>query len=337
MWETARIARQIGGGATPLAKGFQGSAVIAPTISTSVVIPTFNSANTIERAIGSCRRQSFAPSEIIVVDDASTDATPGLMACLKREDSRIRYLRLPRREGAQKARLTGIVESRSDWIVFLDADDELLPDSILRRTEILSDSDDETALVYGDTYFEAPGENFFRFKELYGLSYQWLCKELSLCPYSCMMVRRAAFGRAGYPDPHFPSWQDDDMVLTIGKIFPVRHCGAPVAIMHRVSNSITSSQRRIAEGCRLMVRKYTRDIVEHHGYFRLFLWNIRIARAYLLAFCGDDLAVHHKYVQKKGLCPQIVARSQVLYRGAIRRLAQGLTKYLSRHFDHIYA
>jgi len=303
----------------------------------SVVIPAFESADTLERAVVSAARQTVAPCDIVVVDDASTDSTLALMADFQRRDARVRYIRLSRREGAQSARLRGVAESRGDWVVFLDADDELLADSIEKRMAVLAGSHGDTALIYGDTYFDACGENLFQFKRLDGHSYPWLCRELSLCPYSCMMVRKDSFARAGYPSPDFPSWQDDDMVLTIGKHYAVRHCGAPVAVMHSASGSITSSARRISEGCRMMVRKYAADIVEHHGYFRLLLWKARVVRACALAFCTDGAERGHKYLRNESAQPERCDNSRILYRWLLGHFAHGLTQYLKRHFDHIYA
>ncbi|MEO0250506.1 MAG: hypothetical protein ABIN58_13475, partial [candidate division WOR-3 bacterium] len=98
------------------------------------------------------------------------------------------------------------------------------------------------------------------------------------------MVRRACFPVAGYPDLDFPSWQDDDMALTIGRFFPVLHCGLPVAVMYPGTERITSNWERLAKGCKLMVRKYRKDIVRYHGYSRLVLWWLRILRACLLSY-----------------------------------------------------
>jgi glycosyltransferase involved in cell wall biosynthesis len=306
-----------------------------PHLSISVVIPAFNSASFLQRAIASCQAQSYAPTEIIIVDDASTDETPDLMALVQQDDPRIRYIRLSSGEGAQSARLKGVTESTGDWVLFLDADDELLADSIRVRVEVLG-SCEQTALIYGDTYLGEAGKRLVQFKQLDGHSYSWLCKELSLCPYSCMMVRKQAFDVVGYPDAHFPSWQDDDMVLTIGRVFPVRHCGVPVTIMHRVSGSITSNCQRVAEGCRLIVKKYARDIVQHHGHFRLMLWRARVLRAYLLAFCQENLENRGKCIETAALRQSAAVARSVCY-GALSYLADVLTHYLSRHFDHMYA
>lgn len=86
----------------------------------SVVIPAYNSAATLSRAIESVLAQSFPAHEVIVVDDASTDDTPALMA---RYGAPVRYLRRERNAGVSAARNFGASEARGNWLSFLDADD----------------------------------------------------------------------------------------------------------------------------------------------------------------------------------------------------------------------
>lgn len=86
----------------------------------SVVIPTFNSAETIIRAVHSVRNQTRAVDEIIVVDDGSTDDSCRILEQLKLPTLTIIRTR---NRGVEHARNTGILASRSSHIAFLDADD----------------------------------------------------------------------------------------------------------------------------------------------------------------------------------------------------------------------
>jgi glycosyltransferase involved in cell wall biosynthesis len=89
----------------------------------SVVIPTYNRANLLLRAIASVRRQQFTDYEIIVVDDGSQDAT---RECLQNLRPQIRYLCQGNR-GPGAARNAGIREARGDYVAFLDSDDLWFP------------------------------------------------------------------------------------------------------------------------------------------------------------------------------------------------------------------
>jgi glycosyltransferase involved in cell wall biosynthesis len=87
----------------------------------SVIIPTYNRAGFLLRALASVQRQKFYDYEIIVVDDGSHDATAD-----KVKGYAVRYLYQDNR-GVSSARNLGVAEARGRWLAFLDADDEWLP------------------------------------------------------------------------------------------------------------------------------------------------------------------------------------------------------------------
>ena len=108
----------------------------AGTVRVSVVIPAFNAEATIERAVASARLQTEARLEIIVVDDASSDATPVLVAKAAEADGRIKLLRQPANAGPAAARNRGIEAAKGDWIALLDADDSYLPDRLAKLLDL---------------------------------------------------------------------------------------------------------------------------------------------------------------------------------------------------------
>jgi glycosyltransferase involved in cell wall biosynthesis len=86
----------------------------------SVVIPTYNRANFVTKAIGSILNQTFSDYEIIVVDDGSTDDT---QEALEHYMGKIKYV-YQNNAGVSSARNVGVNESKGEWIAFLDSDDE---------------------------------------------------------------------------------------------------------------------------------------------------------------------------------------------------------------------
>ena len=104
-----------------------------PTV--SVVIPTYNRADVLPRAIDSALGQSVADIEVVVVDDGSTDDTEALVADY--EDDRLRYVAHETNRGANVARNTGIEAADGEYIAFLDSDDEWKPTKLERQLERL--------------------------------------------------------------------------------------------------------------------------------------------------------------------------------------------------------
>lgn len=102
--------------------------------SVSVIIPTYNRAQLITRAIWSVLDQEYTGSiEVIIIDDCSNDSTRQVVAGIS--DQRIRYVKLSTRNGACAARNTGILEAKGELIAFLDSDDFWLPGKLARVAE----------------------------------------------------------------------------------------------------------------------------------------------------------------------------------------------------------
>jgi len=119
----------------------------------SIITPTYNRAHTIERAIDSILKQSYQNFEMIIIDDGSTDNTQEIVEKYL-DDPRIRFLGLNKNGGVNVARNIGLtnVSKDSDWITFLDSDDEFFPDALENMKKTIE---------------ENPTYNYFRFAVVY--------------------------------------------------------------------------------------------------------------------------------------------------------------------------
>jgi succinoglycan biosynthesis protein ExoO len=99
-------------------------------IRASVIVPAYNAEGTIRRAIASALGQTQQHCEVLVIDDASGDATAAIVASFAEQDGRVRLLRNATNLGPAASRNRGLAVARGDWVVLLDADDELLPQRI---------------------------------------------------------------------------------------------------------------------------------------------------------------------------------------------------------------
>jgi hypothetical protein len=119
----------------PDVSAMPGSRPDAPLL--TVLIPSWNAASSIERALASILEERRIPLECVVIDDASTDGTADVVQAVADRDPRVVLIRLPSNMGVSNARNRGLAVARGVWLSFLDADDRLLPgaiDALMRPT-----------------------------------------------------------------------------------------------------------------------------------------------------------------------------------------------------------
>lgn len=113
----------------------------------SVVLPTYNRAHLLPRAIQSVLDQTYEDFELIVVDDASTDQTREVVASF--HDERIVYIRLEVNSGVSIARNTAIAQARGEYISLLDDDDEYLPNFLAETHRALEPAPATVGFAWG--------------------------------------------------------------------------------------------------------------------------------------------------------------------------------------------
>lgn len=117
----------------------------------SVVVPTFNRANLLPRALASVAAQTYRDLELIVVDDHSSDRTPEVIAGFAggAGGAAVRTVRHERNRGHSAALNTGIAAARGRYVAFLDDDDAWLPTKLAAQVAVLDRAPPEVGLVYG--------------------------------------------------------------------------------------------------------------------------------------------------------------------------------------------
>ena len=125
------------------------------TVAISVVIPVYNRARELERALASIAAQTRPVAEVIVVDDRSSDGSVET-ACGFQGPFEVVVLRHERNAGVSAARNTGLAAARGRWIGFLDSDDEWLPEKIERQLARLEQSGSDDLVLLGRMVVRGP-------------------------------------------------------------------------------------------------------------------------------------------------------------------------------------
>jgi len=120
----------------------------------SVVIPTFNVENYIEKCLNSVLNQTHKNIEIICIDDYSTDNTFSISKSYREKHSEIILLRNEKNKGAPFSRNRGLKIAKGEYIQFLDADDLLLPEKIKHQVELVSSAKEKPDFVAGNEFWE---------------------------------------------------------------------------------------------------------------------------------------------------------------------------------------
>lgn len=163
---------------------------MTPDSGICIVIPCYNGAATLARALQSCSGQPEA-AQIIVVDDASTDPSAELVLRYARSDPRVQLLRMPENGGAARARNWGALHASHDLLAFLDADDEYLPGALAAAHAFLAHHPAQVSVRLDVDYAGFPAEICAH------ADFAQHAATLSNTVPSSLVVRRAAFAALG--------------------------------------------------------------------------------------------------------------------------------------------
>ena len=195
----------------------------------SVIIPTYNRAHVLARAIDSVLAQSFRDVEVIVVDDGSTDGTPQLLAAY---GNRVKWVSQANR-GVSAARNTGIGRSRGTLTAFLDSDDEWLPDKLMRQVARCAHPTDDF-ICHTDEIWIRNGLPLAqkRIHRKQGGGFFDRALERCLISPSSVMLSRTLLDRVGWFDEGLPAGEDYDLWLRITAFYEVDFVPEPLVIKH---------------------------------------------------------------------------------------------------------
>ena len=179
----------------------------------SIVIPCYNQGRYLGDAIESARRQSHEPVEVIVVDDGSTDDTARVSAA----HPDVRYVH-QRNAGTAAARNRGLRDSRGEFVVFLDADDRLLPDAVAASVDYLARHPDVAFVAGHVRLIEADGTpGIVPAQDHEPAGYAALLRWNHIWTPGVVLYRRTAFDAVGDFDASAGGSADFDLNIRIAR------------------------------------------------------------------------------------------------------------------------
>ena len=185
----------------------------------SVIIPTFNRAHTLVRALESVLAQRYPAFEVIVVDDASRDNTAQILAAYPDVQS----MKLAQNCGVSAARNAGIERAKGEWIALLDSDDAWMQDKLARQVEMARQTPD-TLIFHTDEIWIRNGKRVNPMNK-HAKPDGWVYEaSLALCCISpsSVLMHRSVFEQCGVFDERLPACEDYDLWLRVFSRYPVK-------------------------------------------------------------------------------------------------------------------
>jgi glycosyltransferase involved in cell wall biosynthesis len=224
----------------------------------SIILPTYNRAKTLVRAIESVLKQTFDDFELLIIDDGSSDDTKQRVKPFL-TDVRVKYL-YQDNAGASAARNKGIELSVGEFIAFQDSDDEWLSTKLAEQVEIFKKNDNSLALVYCDMLrINSDGSEFKSYApdvtngELFNqktMEYQVFGIGIQSC-----LIRKQHLLEVGGFDQSFPRFIDLELFIRLSKI-AMFHRIKTILVKYYATEGISTNARNLAIARELLVNKY---------------------------------------------------------------------------------
>ena len=245
----------------------------------SVILPTYNRAKTLERAIESVLNQTYSDFELIIVDDRSTDETALVLAKYFGLDN-VRVIS-QLRHGCSVARNIGIDVSRGLYIAFQDSDDEWLCDKLEKAVSSLKSTGPETGVFYSDmirvlgdgkcTKFESPDVERGVLIDERTLDYQVYCIGIQSA-----VIKRECFERAGHFDETLQRFIDLELFIRMSDHFRFIHCKEAL-VKYYAGEGISTNRLALVKARQHLLRKYRHRLKEKKHYLAMQRLHLALA------------------------------------------------------------
>lgn len=225
----------------------------------SVVIPTYNRADLVVRAVESALAQTYSNLEVIVADDGSTDATQDMMKAYN-TNRRVKYIHIPHSGLPAVARNAGLREAQGEYIAFLDSDDAWMPEKLEKQMSVLL-SDPQVGLVCTNALVER-GENSSPYLKdgdgQSGYVFQSLLKENFIINSSVLTRRSVLQAEHGFcEDPVLRAMEDYHLWLRINLKHKTVYINELLTVYNDVPSESLRSEQKMLTYWQGMLRIYT--------------------------------------------------------------------------------
>lgn len=289
----------------------------------SVILPTYNRACLLGRAMKSILAQTYSNLELLIIDDASTDNTESVVKGF--QDNRVRYIRHMRRQGGAAARNTGINASSGELIAFQDSDDEWLLEKLEKQVGKLQRNSSIGVVFCGFAKWNGKVTAYVPQKSINiidgDISSQILKGNFVGTP--TMLIRREVLKRSGLFDRNLPRLQDWELVIRLAGICRFCFINEPLVMVYETHERISNNQQALVIAMEYILSKHNDKFLLHHSAMSDNLYKLGI----LFSEKGDIQHSRSSLTQSIKMNPRNIKASFLL---AFTFLGENATRFLIR-------
>lgn len=233
----------------------------------SVILPTYNRAVILKKAIDSVLTQTYTELELIIVDDGSTDQTAEMVHAIK--DARIRYMYTELNRGAAAARNFGITQASPDaaWIAFEDSDDLWHKDKLGKQICEM-EKHPEAGFCYHKIRYDLgggamailPDERLPIEKKRGNIYTQMLYDNLVACP--SLLIKKTLLERTGKFDEMLNALEDYDYALRLSRLAPAAFVEEVLLDASFSTTGVSGNAVNYLTASCILLGKYKKDYLE---------------------------------------------------------------------------
>lgn len=228
-------------------------------VQVSVIIPVYNRAHLLPRAVHSVLAQSFREFELLIIDDCSTDGAAEVVRSFT--DPRVVTIRLEENQGASAARNSGIQRAAGQYVAFLDSDDEWLPKKLERQLEVFRQGSERLGVVYTDQR-KIAWKYEPRTKKYSGDISQRILVNNFVGGMSTPLIRRFCLLAVGGFDEDVVATEDWDLWIRLAQNCEFQHLDQELVHYHHQQVSLTLDREASRRGLQVILERHQTKVAE---------------------------------------------------------------------------
>ena len=224
----------------------------------SVIIPTYNRASELKKAIESVQNQTFKNWEAIIIDDRSTDNTREVVRIWKLRDKRVKYYTTVFNSGSPVIpRNLGVKVADGDYIAFLDSDDTWLPTKLEKQLKLMKSK--KSMFSYHDLTVSKDDVYYNDWSKMSccheGMVFKQLLRK-NFIPTSSVMMRKDSYSVFKEMDHQYKISHDWDLWLKIAETISIQFLNEKLGVLNLHKGSVITEAHKRRVECRKIIKKW---------------------------------------------------------------------------------